>query len=122
MAVVVDTDVVSFVFKKDTRSSLYEPHLDGEFMILSFMALAELRLWSAVSNWGARRKADFEIHLRRYSIHHSTPELCQIWSEIKNKGKRTGLNIDTADAWIAAPTLFFQVLLMTHNAADFLGI
>jgi hypothetical protein len=27
MPVVVDTDVLSFLYKKDTRARLYEPHL-----------------------------------------------------------------------------------------------
>jgi predicted nucleic acid-binding protein len=27
MALVVDTDVVSFLFKRDTRATLYAPHL-----------------------------------------------------------------------------------------------
>jgi hypothetical protein len=27
--VVVDTDVVSFLFKQDTRADLYKPHLKG---------------------------------------------------------------------------------------------
>lgn len=29
MALVVDTDVVSFIFKRDTRAALYAPHLSG---------------------------------------------------------------------------------------------
>jgi predicted nucleic acid-binding protein len=43
MAVVVDTDVISFLYKGDTRGALYKPHLDGQFMFISFMTLAELR-------------------------------------------------------------------------------
>lgn len=90
MAVVVDTDVASFIFKNDTRSDLYEPHLNNQFMIMSFATLAEMRFWSLVSNWGAKRNLEFDRYLRRYSINHSTPELCQLWSEVKNDGRRTG--------------------------------
>lgn len=122
MAVVVDTDVASFVFKRDSRSALYEPHLDNQFMIISFMTLAELRLWALISNWGANKNADFEKYLRRYSIKQSTPVLCQMWAEIKDYGRRTGANIATADAWIAATALFLDVPLVTHNAADFQNV
>ena len=122
MAIIVDTDVASFIFKKDTRAALYEPHLNNQFMILSFMTLAELHLWSLASNWGARRNADFEKYMRRYSIDYARPESCQIWAEIKDNGRRTGANIDTADAWVAATALYFNVPLITHNAEDFQGV
>jgi hypothetical protein len=46
MAVVVDTDVVSYLFKSDTRADLYRPHLDGHLPIISFMSLAELERWT----------------------------------------------------------------------------
>ena len=35
--VVVDTDVMSYVFKHDTRAALYEPHLAGKDLIISFV-------------------------------------------------------------------------------------
>ena len=40
--VVVDTDVASFVFKRDTRARLYRPHLLGKRLYVSFMAVAAL--------------------------------------------------------------------------------
>lgn len=122
MAVVVDTDVVSFVFKNNSYSAKYKSHLDGEFMYLSFMSLAELRKWALISNWGARKNANFEIHLRRYSIVHSTSQLCQLWAEISDAGKRSGINIAVGDAWIAAAALFFDVPLVTHNRKHFQNV
>jgi hypothetical protein len=38
--VVVDTDVVSFRFKKDTRARLYKRHLLGQQPLIAFMTLA----------------------------------------------------------------------------------
>ena len=38
--VIVDTDVVSFLFKRDTRARLYRPHLPGQTLHLSFMTVA----------------------------------------------------------------------------------
>jgi len=40
--VVVDTDVVSFLYKRDTRALLYTPYLDGKLTLISFMTIAEL--------------------------------------------------------------------------------
>jgi tRNA(fMet)-specific endonuclease VapC len=54
VAVIVDTDVVSFLLKKDTRAELYRPHLDGLPKIISFMTLVELRRWKIQNNWGVK--------------------------------------------------------------------
>jgi hypothetical protein len=37
--VVVDTDVVSFLFRNDTRAGLYRPHLAGRVLTISFTTL-----------------------------------------------------------------------------------
>jgi len=36
MSLVVDTDVASFLFKKDTRAALYAQHLSGHMLVISF--------------------------------------------------------------------------------------
>jgi tRNA(fMet)-specific endonuclease VapC len=43
--VVVDTDVVSFLFKSDSRSHVYLPHLEDRRWLISFMTQAELEQW-----------------------------------------------------------------------------
>lgn len=119
MAVVIDTDVASFFFKEDTRSVLYEPHIEGQFLFLSFMTLAELRRWTLKYNWGVQKKIRFEKYLRRYSIKHSTPELCLLWAEITDAARLAGKTIAVPDAWIAATAVYFDVPLVTHNGEDF---
>lgn len=54
--VVVDTDVVSFHIKGDTRFDSYAPKLHGKELAISFMTLAELLQWHELKNWGARRR------------------------------------------------------------------
>ena len=44
--IVIDTDVVSFVFKGDTRANLYQKHLNWKDLVISFMSVAELYRWS----------------------------------------------------------------------------
>jgi predicted nucleic acid-binding protein len=36
--------------------------------------------------------------------------------------RRNGRRIETADAWIAATALLYDVPLLTHNKADYLGV
>ena len=46
VATVIDTDVVSYLYKRDTRAELYRQHLNDPPFIISFMSLAELRRWT----------------------------------------------------------------------------
>ncbi|HEY9774843.1 MAG TPA: hypothetical protein V6C81_13860 [Planktothrix sp.] len=41
--VVVDTDVISFVFKGHSHAARYAPELDGKQIVVSFMTVAELK-------------------------------------------------------------------------------
>jgi tRNA(fMet)-specific endonuclease VapC len=46
--VLLDTDVVSFILKGDTRAAGYMPLLTGNHLALSFMTVAELFQWSGI--------------------------------------------------------------------------
>jgi predicted nucleic acid-binding protein len=122
VAVVVDTDVISYIVKGDTRGALYQPHLAGQIASISFMALAELELWTLSAGWGARRKQDITRHLRRYIVEHSSPALCRQWSEVMNNSRRVGRPVAVTDAWNAATALLLRLPLVTHNRSHFAGI
>ena len=47
--VVVDTDVVSFIFKNHPIGAIYEADLAGCTLLISFMTLAELDRWAIQS-------------------------------------------------------------------------
>jgi len=68
----VDTDVVSFLFKRDSRADLYRPHLTGRLLVVSFMTVAELDRWALARNWGERRRAALEQHLGSFVVNRST--------------------------------------------------
>jgi tRNA(fMet)-specific endonuclease VapC len=53
--VVLDTDAVSFLFKHDTRATLYIEHLRDRQILISFMTEAELEQWVLLANWSAQR-------------------------------------------------------------------
>ena len=53
--VVLDTDVVSFLFKGDSRAKIYVPRLQNHQWLISFMTEAELEQWALLANWGASR-------------------------------------------------------------------
>jgi tRNA(fMet)-specific endonuclease VapC len=47
---VVDTDVVSFLFKRDSRADRYRPYMTGRLLVVSFMTVAELDRWALARN------------------------------------------------------------------------
>jgi predicted nucleic acid-binding protein len=57
-AAIVDTDVVSMLFKGDTRALAYRSHIAGRLLGISFMTLAELERWSLERAWGQMRKLE----------------------------------------------------------------
>lgn len=122
MPVVIDTDVLSFLYKKDTRARLYEPHLNDPPFIVSFMSLAELRRWTLERSWGNDRRDELENYLTRYLILHSDDQMCRRWAEAMDSARKRGRPVAPADAWIAATALLFDVPLVTHNGAHYAGI
>ena len=66
MNLLVDTNVLSFIYKKDSRSASYENHLKGNFLIISFMTLAELKFWTLKNNWGEKKRQFCEISQRLF--------------------------------------------------------
>jgi tRNA(fMet)-specific endonuclease VapC len=120
--VVVDTDVLSFLYKRDTRARLYEPHLSDPPFIVSFMSLAELRRWTLERNWGESRRQELEGYLTRYLVLHSDDLMCDRWAQAMNSARLRGRPVGPADAWIAATALLLGIPLVTHNGAHYAGI
>lgn len=119
---VVDTNIVSYLYKRDTRAEDYQAHLDGKLTIISFMTIAELDRWTLKRDWGEKRKSDLEKFLHRFTVIEVNRALCLKWAEATNSAQRNGRPIETADAWIAATALFYNVPLVTHNRSDYLGV
>ena len=87
-AAIVDTDVVSMLFKGDTRALAYQRHITGRLLGISFMTLAELERWSLERDWGQRRKQELVQHLTRYVVLPVNRELCGKWAEVSFAARR----------------------------------
>lgn len=93
MARVLDTDVFSIIFKESSFALDYKEHTKNQFLIVSFVTLAELEQWAIRANWGTRKRDEFERYLRRHYIQHSTRNVCRLWAKVRDDGRASGINI-----------------------------
>jgi len=120
--VVIDTDVVSFLFKNDSRARAYLPHLHDRQWLISFQTEAELEQRALLPNWPAKRVEWLRIFLARFAIVPSSRDLVLKWAEVMVAARRVGRRLESADAWIAATAVLYEAPLITHNAGDYLGV
>lgn len=115
-AVLLDTDVVSLLFKRDSRAERYRKHCTGRLLCVSFVTLAELLRWPLVRGWGPERVAALKQTIARYAVLPFDEDMCLRWAEIAS---RPGRPMNYHDSWIAATALAYDVPLITHNRSDF---
>jgi predicted nucleic acid-binding protein len=120
--VVVDTDVVSFLFKSHPAAELYLPDLADRTLVMSFMTVAELDRWVLEARWGEARRTKLRQYLEPFVIFPYDRALCLRWAEATVAAQLSGRRIECADAWIAATALVCDAPLITHNRNDYLGI
>lgn len=121
-AVLLDTDVFSFFFKKDTRRDLYAPDIADRQLCLSFQTYAELKAWTIERKWGAPRIEQLMQVLRQYVIIPYDSVVADSWAEIRAHRKGISRPIDCGDCWIAAVAVRHHIPLLTHNCAHFSDI
>lgn len=117
--VVVDTDVISFVFKGHSDAAHYASALDGKQLVVSFMTVAELKRWALKKKWGPNRLAQLDQQLKRLVIYPVDTSLCQRWAEVMMAAETQGRPMSPQDAWIAATALQENLPLVTNNGKDF---
>ena len=121
-SVVVDTDVVSYVFKSHPFGSRYDTDLAGHVALISFMTVAEIERWVLQHRWGNQRVQLLRTFLQRFTVVPSSPDLCRKWAEVMVGARAAGRRVESTDAWIAATALLHGAPLLTNNRRDYLGV
>jgi len=121
-AVVVDTCVVSIMFKENPLREAYERHLRGRLLIISPMTLAELERWALARNWGTARRYRLDQYLKQYVVQPFSRALCQRWAQATHSADQNRLSISCSDAWVAAVALLNDIPLVTHHWKHFRGV
>ena len=119
---VIDTDVWSYLYKGSSEAKLYEPHLFGNILVISFQTQAELLRGAIGANWGARRREHLHSRMQRYVVEPSSYRLSLFWARAMDSARRNGRPIAAADAWVAATALHLGVPLISHNESHFAGV
>lgn len=119
---IIDTDVISYLFRGDTRADEFRLAISGRIAAVSFMTVAELDRWVIERQWGNARIANLARYLEAFAIVIVDRDMCRTWARIMADAKRDGRPILTADAWIAATALTLNVPLVTHNRDDYASI
>jgi tRNA(fMet)-specific endonuclease VapC len=119
-AVILDTNIVSYLIRGDTRADLYRRHLEGRTLALSFMTVGELCEGAYRKGWSEKKMGELAEQLKRYVVVPFSPSVCQIWGRVRAERKAQPISVD--DAWIAATALAHECPLVTHNPKDFAEI
>lgn len=118
----IDTDVLSFVFKESPIREQYRPHLDGRALLVSFQSVAEMDRWPLERAWGERRRRQLEAFLSGLTEVGHSRALSRRWAVVMSASRRAGKPITGQDAWVAATALEIGVPLVTHNARHFAAV
>ena len=113
----LDTGVVSFFLPAKNRPerTLYEPHLEGRRLILSFQSVAELWLLARKNGWENRRQENLRKFLGKFLVVPADAELAEAWANVTADAAKLGRRLETADAWIVATALRYELPLATHD-------
>lgn len=116
---VLDTNIVSYIMRGDTRAAPYRDYLVGKQVGISFQTVAELRRWAIERDWSPARQRTLAQQIERFTIYFVDDDVITAWAEMTARLRQQGNPITDADAWIAATASILNVPLVTHNRRHF---
>ena len=121
LTVVVDTSVVSNLFRGGDIAAYYTRRLAGHRLVVSFQTIEELWFGTYKNGWGERRKSELAQHLELYEVIWPNHELVEVCANLRTSAETAGRSLNTADAWIAATAIYLNSPLASHDR-DFSGV
>jgi tRNA(fMet)-specific endonuclease VapC len=117
-AVLLDTDVFSYLMKKDTRGDAYRPYVKGKTVAITFITVGELYHWAEKRRWSAKNRQNLEERLKAVVVVPYDTELCRTYGKLR-ASLTPGLVIAGNDLWIATCAIRHGIPLITNNRKHF---
>ncbi len=118
----LDTNIVSYFYRRDTRAALYERHLLGLPRYIAFVTLGELYQWIFLRTFSEANKNRLLTYIAEHIVVPYDDRLAWTWAELSADRRKSGRPISMEDSWIAATALRHGLPLVTHNRKHFDGI
>ena len=100
--VLVDTDVISFLFKNHPLADTFRPLLYGRNACVALATVAEIEFGMEVDAWGDARRDRMRSFLFEFTTLLPDLATARQWAQIRSECQRVGPRIAPMDAWIAA--------------------
>lgn len=114
--VVVDTNVVSYIYRNDPIASQYTQQMRNHRAVISFQTYEELLFGVLIANWGQRRRDQLFSYVEAtYEIVGYYLELVNICARLRAASRNRGQELSVADTWIAATAIWLDCPLLSHD-------
>ena len=114
--VVVDTNVVSHIYRESSVATPYLREMAGRRAVISFQTYEEILYGVLCSNWGERRRHDILAYVdATYEMVGYDRELVNACAHLRAASRRRGRELKPADAWIAATAILLGCPLLSHD-------
>ena len=118
LPIVLDTCVVSLLFKGDEPVTYYRERIIGQRLLISFQTLEESWFGAVKNGWADKRRNALGHHLDQFEVVWPNPNMVRISANLRSEREKSGRRLNTADAWIAATAIMLQCPLAS-NDGDF---
>ena len=115
--ILVDTNVVSYRYRDDSRFGLFKESLIGRVPAVSCVTYAEALKGAHDAKWPEKRIAQYEAYLRRhYMLIPIDRETAAGWARLVAECNGNGIELGCDnDWWIAATALRHEIPLLTND-------
>ncbi len=114
--IVVDTNIVSYIYRNDPIAAPYLNEMTGRRAVISFQTYEEILYGALSSKWGERRISELLAYVAaNYEIIGYDLELVRTCARLRAASRSCGRELKPADAWIAATAILLNCPLLSHD-------